>query len=92
MLFRSLVRQGSAEGAQQVVSPNTGQVAQVGALGTGALEDAAFDIADTDNTALAALRSGGRTRQHLVDLATGRATLLGTIAQGRAVWGMAIAP
>ena len=87
-----LVRQGSAEGAQPVVSPNTGQVAQVGALGTGALEDAAFDIADTDNTALAALRSGGRTRLHLVDLATGRATLLGTVADGRAVWGMAIAP
>ena len=28
----------------------------VGALGTGAVDDAAFDIADTDNTALAALR------------------------------------
>ena len=88
----ALVRQGSAEGTLPVVSPNTGQITTVGELGTGALEDAAFDIADTDNTALAALRSGGRTRLHRVDLATGRATLLGTVAEGRALWGMAIAP
>jgi Domain of unknown function (DUF4394) len=88
----ALVRQGSAEGAQPVVSPNGGQITVVGALGTGALEDASFDIADTDNTALAALRSGGRTRLHLVDLASGRATLLGTVAQGRPLWGLAIAP
>lgn len=88
----TLVRQGSAEGVQPAVSPNTGQITVVGALGAGALDDAAFDIADTDNTALAALRSGGRTRLHQVDLATGRATLLGTVAEGRGLWGMAIAP
>lgn len=88
----TLVRQGSAEGLLPVVSPNSGQITTVGALGTGALEDAAFDIADTDNTALAAVRSAGRTRLHLVDLVTGRATLLGTVAEGRALWGLAIAP
>jgi hypothetical protein len=88
----TLVRQGSAEGLLPVVSPNSGQITTVGALGTGALEDAAFDIADTDNTALAAVRSAGRTRLHLVDLKTGRATVLGTVADGRALWGMAIAP
>ncbi len=84
--------QGSREGVLPVVSPNTGALTAVGALGTGALDDAAFDIADLNNAALAALRSGGRTRLHAVDLASGRATLIGTVGDGRALWGMAIAP
>jgi hypothetical protein len=87
-----LLTQGSREGAQPVVSPNTGQLALVGELGTGALEDASLDIADTNNAALAALRSAGRTRLYAVDLDTGRATLLGTVGDGRALWGLAIAP
>lgn len=87
-----LLTQGSREGVQPVVSPNTGVLAAVGELGTGALEDAAFDIADTNNAALAALRSGGRTRLFAVDLDSGRATLLGTVGDGRALWGLAIAP
>jgi hypothetical protein len=87
-----LLAQGSIEGVQPAVSPNTGTLAVVGALGTGALDDASFDIADIGNTALAALRSGGRTRLHLVDLASGRATLLGTVGEGRALWGLAIEP
>jgi len=87
-----LLTQGSREGVQPVVSHNTGQLAVVGELGTGALEDAAFDIADTHNAALAALRRGGSTRLFAVDLDTGRATLLGTVGDGRALWGMAIAP
>jgi hypothetical protein len=88
----ALVMQGSAEGAQPVVSPNTGQITVVGALGTGPLDDASFDIADTNNAALAALRSQGRTRLFSVDLASGRATPIGTVGDGRALWGMAIAP
>ncbi|MDP3225087.1 MAG: DUF4394 domain-containing protein, partial [Rubrivivax sp.] len=88
----ALVMQGTAEGVLPAVSPNTGQITVVGALGTGALDDASFDITDTDNTALAALRSGGRTRLHLVDLKSGRATLLGSVGDGRALWGLAIAP
>lgn len=87
-----LLTQGSREGVQPVVSPNTGQLAVVGELGTGALQDASLDIADTHNAALAALRSGGRTRLYGVDLDTGRATLLGTVGDGRALWGLAIAP
>jgi hypothetical protein len=87
-----LLTQGSREGVLPAVSPNTGTLAVVGELGTGALEDAAFDIADTNNAALAALRSGGRTRLFAVDLDTGRATLLGTVGDGRALWGLAIAP
>lgn len=88
----TLVRQGSLEGAVLVVSPNTGLLSTVGALGTGAVDDAAFDIADIGNTALAALKTGGRTRLHLVDLASGRATLIGTVGNGQALWGLAIEP
>jgi hypothetical protein len=88
----TLVRQGSIEAVQPVVSPNTGALATIGALGTGAVEDAAFDIADIDNTALAALRQNGRTRLHLIDLASGRATVLGRVADGGALVGLAIEP
>ena len=87
-----LVMQGSREGSTPVVSPNTGRLTSIGPLGTGPLQDAAFDIADLDNSALAALRTGGRTRLYLVDLATGRATLLGSIGNGEALNGMAIEP
>jgi hypothetical protein len=88
----TLVRQGSIEGVQPVVSPNTGTLATIGALGTGAVDDAAFDIADTSNAALAALRQNGSTRLHLIDLASGRATALGRLADGSAVTGIAIEP
>lgn len=87
-----LVTQGSIEGREPVVSPNTGRIADVGALGTGAVDDAAFDIADIGNTALAALRQGGRTRLYTVDLASGKATLLGSVGDGSALRGLAIAP
>ena len=88
----TLVMQGSAEGVQPAVSPNTGLLRSVGPLGTGAVEEAAFDIADTSNAALAALRQHGRTRLFAVDLATGRSTVIGTVGDGRALLGMAIEP
>lgn len=88
----SLVMQGTAEGVTPAVSPNTGELRTVGALGTGPVDDAAFDIADVDNTPLAALRQGGRTRLYLLDLASGRASALGTVGDGRSLWGMAIEP
>lgn len=88
----ALMLQGSREDRPPVVSPNTGLLTVVGNLGTGPLEDANFDIADINNAALAALRAGGRTRLHAIDLATGRATAIGTVGDGRALWGMAIVP
>ncbi len=88
----TLVRQGSVEGKQPAVSPNTGLLATVGALGTGAVDDAAFDIADVSNAALAALRRGGVTQLHLLDLASGRATPLGRVGDGQALTGLAIEP
>lgn len=88
----TLVMQGSAEGVVPVVSPNTGLLRTVGALGTGPVDDAAFDIADVKNTPLAALRQQGRTRLYLLDLPSGRASLLGTVGDGRPLAGLAIEP
>jgi hypothetical protein len=88
----ALVRQGSIEGVPPVVSPNTGLLWSVGALGTGPVDDAAFDIADVNNAALAALRRDARTRLYTVDLASGRATLIGRVGDGQALWGLAIEP
>ncbi len=92
----TLVRQGSLEGAQPVVSPNSGVLFTVGTFGSGApgsaIDDAALDIADVDNTALAALRQGGTTRLHRIDLTSGRASMLGRVGDGAALVGIAIEP
>jgi len=89
-----LVMQGSAEGVQPVVSPNTGQLRTVGPLGLGPLTDVAFDIADVDNTALLAARAAGDgpTRLYRLDLARGQAQLLGVVGRGERLLGLAIAP
>ncbi len=90
----TLVVQGSREGAAPVVSPNLGILHTVGALGTGPLAAATLDISDVNNTALAALRTvaDGRTRLYRLSLDTGVAILVGTVAQGQPLVGMAIEP
>ena len=87
-----LVMQGSHEGVQPVVSPNSGQLTTVGALGTGPVDDAAFDIADVSGVAYAGLLSSGRTQWVRIDLATGRATRIGTLDVAGGLRGMAIEP
>lgn len=90
----TLVMQGSREGVEPVETPNLGVLRTVGELGTGPLLDATFDIADVGNTPLLAVRTAtdGRTRLYRVDLATGKATLLGTLGSGQAIIGLAIEP
>lgn len=89
----TLVVQGSREGVEPVVSPNTGRLTTVGALGTGPLRDASFDISDVRNAGIAALTpADGRTRLYRVDLTSGRATAVGTLIDGGAIRGMAIEP
>ena len=88
----SLVTQGSKEGTDPAVSPNTGQLRTVGSLGVSAIEDASLDLSDLNNTAFAALKTAGTTRLYLVDLASGKATLVGTVAAGGGLLGMAIEP
>ncbi|MDP2000322.1 MAG: DUF4394 domain-containing protein [Rhodoferax sp.] len=90
----TLVTQGSAEGVQPVVSPNTGLLRTVGSLGTGPLLDAAFDIADVSDVAFTAVRTATQpaTQLYTVNLTTGKATRVGTLADGVAVIGMAVEP
>lgn len=89
-----LVTQGTLEGVAPAVSPNTGRLFTVGTLGLGPLTDVAFDIADLNNKALAAVRTGSdaRTRLYEVDLSSGKAQLMGTVAQGAPLRGLAIEP
>ncbi|MBN9204405.1 DUF4394 domain-containing protein [Methylibium petroleiphilum] len=89
-----LVTQGSREGVQPVVSPNTGRLLTVGPLNAGAFERASFDISDVDNTAYAALTAhdARSSRWVRIDLATGAATPLGSITGGQPVVGIAIEP
>jgi hypothetical protein len=90
----ALVMQGSKEGTTPAVSPNTGQLFTVGSLGVGPLTDVSFDIADLGGAAFAAVRSTAApsTRLHLIDLATGKASFIGTLADGGPIRGLAIEP
>jgi hypothetical protein len=90
----TLVIQGSLEGTQPVVSPNTGQLRTVGPLGLGPLKDASFDIADINNAAFLVERpeTSRRSRLHLVDLSTGRASLIGEFGVTGTLRGLAVEP
>lgn len=90
----TLVTQGSREGTQPVISPNTGRLFTVGALGTGAFERADFDISDVKNTAYAALTptEGHATVLYRIDLASGAASRIGRIGRDETLVGMAIEP
>lgn len=92
--FGTLVMQGSAEGVQPVVSPNTGLLRTVGALRAGSFQRASFDIADVSGAAFAALTSAGDkgSRWVEIDLTTGAAKALGTIGGGETVRGIAVEP
>ena len=87
-----LVHQGSKEGVQPMVSPNSGRLYTVGSLGIGSFAHATLDISDVSNAAYSAISDGRVSRWYRVDLASGRATLIGTIAGGEAVVGAAIEP
>jgi len=96
----TLVMQGSAEGATPVVSPNTGQLSTVGALGVQSFDHASFDISDVNNRAYLVTGRIGATvsRLYEVDLTTGQARFIGPIGPTRerdrlgTVLGMSIQP
>jgi hypothetical protein len=90
----ALVVQGTREGVQPAVSPNTGQLFTVGPLGTGSVEEASFDISDVDNVALAAIRAAGRGRTVLyrINLSNGSTQRVGAFAVRGGVRGLAIEP
>ncbi len=86
--FDSLTRQGSPGGMP--VSPNTGQLFTVGPLGVDTSEMAGFDIADCTNNAFASLTVGGVSQLHSINLLTAAAALIGPIAGGEVIRGIAI--
>jgi hypothetical protein len=89
----ALVTQGSREGVQPAISPNTGQMFTVGKLGVN-FDDAAFDIQAISDAAFAAL-SGKElkgTRLYTLDTKTGQATFIGTIGVSEAIRAMALEP
>lgn len=88
----SLVTQGSREGVQPAVSPNSGRLLTVGPLQAGTFDDAAFDIHVISDAAFAALTARGeRTSRWVeIDLKTGRARLIGRIAADEPVRAVAL--
>jgi hypothetical protein len=89
----TLAMQGSKEGATPAVSPNTGQLATVGSLGMGRFAQAVFDIADVSNAAYVGTGDAtGATRWHRLDLATGKATFLGTVGGRHRLVGASVVP
>jgi hypothetical protein len=90
----TLVHQGTREGVAPAVSPNTGRLYTVGSLGIGPFAYATFDISDLSNTAYAGVRTTAEapTRWYRVDLASGKASLIGTVPAGEALVGAAIEP
>jgi Domain of unknown function (DUF4394) len=90
----SLLVQGSVEGLQPVVSPNTGLLRTVGSLGVGTFSHAAFDIDVISDRAFAVLHSLGarNSRWVAIDLATGRGRMIGEIGGAEPVVAMALEP
>lgn len=91
---QALVRQGSHEGVEPVVSPNTGQLFSIGPLAIPEVTDAHFDISDINNIALAAFSTAQNAGFGLywVTLETGAAEFLGTIGNDEVLLGIAIEP
>lgn len=88
-----LVMQGSREGVQPVVSPNSGRLFTVGSLGLKPFVRAQFDISDVRNTAyLAVDGQGAGDVLYQLDLGTGQATRIGALAGGAVLRGLAIEP
>jgi hypothetical protein len=84
----TLVTQGTREGAASPVSPNTGQLFTVGALGVKTSGPVGFDIAPNGGIAFAAIGS----TFYSIDLANCAAKRLGTIGIAEPVRAIAVAP
>ncbi len=90
----TLVTQGSVEGIEPVITPNTGQLFTVGSLGIANLQQVSFDISDITNLALLAVTTSDEAASTLyqLDLTSGTTHRLGVLAQGEPLVGIAIEP
>ncbi|MBU6411997.1 MAG: DUF4394 domain-containing protein [Planctomycetes bacterium] len=64
------------------IPPNNGVLNTVGMLGAAFDVNTGFDISSQTGVAFASLNSGGLTRLYTINLATGAATLVGTVGAG----------
>ena len=87
-ITNSLVTIGGPNG---VPSPNTGQLFTVGGLGVDAQDRGGFDIHFGTNIGYAALQVGSFSSLYTINLATGAASLIGTIGSGITVDGLSVA-
>ena len=88
-----LFTQGSVGGAP--VSPNTGNLIDVGPLGVDTTDNAGLDIAQASGTAYASFElagSPGSSVLHSLNLSTGAATPVGTIAGGMPLESLSVVP
>ena len=84
-----LATQGSPGGSP--ISPNTGQLFTIGALGFDTSDLVGFDVSGLTGTAFASLTAPGAGSSQLftIDLSTGAGTLVGTIGGGVSLAGLA---
>jgi hypothetical protein len=87
-----LLTQGSINGTP--VSPNTGTLFDVGALGVNTSDLAGFDISGATGIAYASLTApgAGASQLYSINLGTGQATLIGTIGGGLPLRGLSVQP
>lgn len=84
-----LVTQGSTNSSP--VSPNSGQLFTIGALGFDPNNTVGFDISSTSGAAFAAFSEGsGASQLYSINLTTGAATLIGAIGNGQAICDIAV--
>lgn len=87
----SLVTQGSVEGVEPAVSPNTGTLFTVGKLALPAVQHISFDISDLRNIGLiSATAADGSSTIYQVDLQTAELKALGSL--NTTIMGLAIEP
>ncbi len=84
----TLLRQGGVDGTP---SPNLGVLTTIGPLNVAPTGNVAFEITD-QGQAFAAMSVGGITGLYTINLASGAATLVGTLGTGTAVVGLGQGP
>ncbi|MGH8528793.1 MAG: DUF4394 domain-containing protein [Nevskiales bacterium] len=72
--------------------PNNGTLIPVGALGVNTPGVTGFEIDGRNGRALAALNVGANSQLYSINLATGLATIIGTIGGGEIIRGLTLAP
>jgi hypothetical protein len=92
--LNTLVTQGTAAGVTPAVSPNTGELFTVGALGVDVGDVGGFDVAESDGVAYAAfVPSGGSSSTlYTVNLSTGAATAVAAVGNNLTLKGLTAVP